>query len=41
MASDTPDKPTEAAAPATEQKADKTATLGEDDEFEDFPSEGT
>lgn len=43
MASDTPDKPTEAAAPATaDQKQDVKATaLGEDDEFEDFPVDGT
>lgn len=42
MASDTPDKPTEAAAPAAEQKQDpKTTALGEDDEFEDFPVDGT
>ena len=42
MASDTPDKPAEAAAPAADQKQDpKTTSLGEDDEFEDFPSDGT
>ncbi|KAL6868716.1 26S proteasome complex subunit [Amphichorda felina] len=39
MASEEPTKPTDAAAPAVEQKPEATTkpALGEDDEFEDFP----
>ena len=41
MAAETPDKPTEAAAPAEQKQETKPAALGEDDEFEDFPVDGT
>lgn len=40
MASDTPEKPTEAAAPAEPKTETKPTALGEDDEFEDFPVDG-
>ena len=42
MASEESTKPTDAAAPAVEQKPEATTkpALGEDDELEDFPVDG-